>query len=55
MCLLKVTADGSFKDCTKSFVRVRPKLPQLQRWFPIKGEADMIQQQPLFVLTLVLQ
>lgn len=50
MCLLKVTADGSFKNCTKSFVRVRPKLPQLQRWFPIKGEADMIQQQPLFSL-----
>ena len=44
MCLLKVTADGSFKNCTKSFVCVKPKLAQLQRWFPVKGEADMIQQ-----------
>ena len=57
MCLLEVTADGSFENCTKSFVRVKPKLTRLQRWFPIKGEADMIQQQrqPLLVLTVVLQ
>ena len=42
MCLLKVTADGSFEYCGKCYACVKPKLPQLQRWFPIKGEAGMI-------------
>ena len=44
MCLLKVTADGSFEYCRKSYACVKPKLPQLQRWFPIKGEAYMIRK-----------
>ena len=42
MCLLKVAVDGSFECCRKSFDRVRPKLPQLQMWFPAKGEAEVI-------------
>ena len=42
MCLLKVAAHGSLEYCRNSFACEKPKLPQLQRWFPVKGEADVI-------------
>ena len=48
MCLLKVAVDGSFECCRKSFDRVKPKLPQLQMWFPVKGEAKVICKKKLW-------
>lgn len=53
MCLLKVAVDGSFECCRKSFDRVKPKLPQLQMWFPVKGEAEVICKKKLSNIFLV--
>lgn len=53
MCLLKVAVDGSLECCRKSFDRVKPKLPQLQMWFPVKGEAEVICRKKLSNIFLV--
>ena len=44
MCILQVPPDGSLSYCPNSLCNTIMRLPQLEKWYLIKGEAEMIKR-----------
>ena len=44
MCLLQVPPGGLLSNCPNSYCDTIMRLPQLEKWYSIKGEAEMIKR-----------